>query len=104
MGARLRWMLSSTTKKSTDRCPSGWVLVLALASERTVVGARVAGLDEVDLVAADDVPDVPAGTAGLGGAGGVRISGAGGQRAEQQLAVLAVRLEMAAVYLRLARG
>jgi len=80
------------------------VLVLALAAERTVVGARVAGLDEVDVIAAEDVPDVPAGSAGLGGAGGVRISGAGGQRAEQQLAVLAVRLEMAAVYLRLARG
>jgi len=77
------------------------VLALALADERTVVGARVAGLDEVDLVVADDVPDLPAGSAGLGGAGGLSD---GDRRAELQLAVLAVRLEMAAVYLRLARG
>lgn len=67
------------------------VLALTLGGERMVVAARVAGLDGVDLVAAEDVPDasgsLPAPT-----------------RAEQQLAILAVRLEMAAVYRRLVRG
>ena len=70
------------------------VLALTLADERTVVAARVAGLDDVDLLAAQDIPDVPGEPAGPAGAG----------TAEQQLAVLAVRLEMAAVYMRLVRG
>ncbi len=76
------------------------VLALTLAAERTVVASRVARLDDVDIVSAADVPDVsdvPDATAGPSGR-------AGAQRAEQQLAVLAVRLEMAAVYLRLVRG
>jgi hypothetical protein len=70
------------------------VLALTLDAERTVVTSRVAGFDDVDIIGAYDVPDmaedrsVPVGT----------------QRAEQQLAILAVRLEMAAVYLRLVRG
>ncbi|AKN17955.1 hypothetical protein MHAE_16521 [Mycobacterium haemophilum DSM 44634] len=76
------------------------VLALTLASERTVVAARVAGLDDVFFVAAEDVPDVPDGPSGL--AGLPAPGGAG--RAEQELAILAVRLEMAAVYLRLVRG
>ncbi len=76
------------------------VLALTLRAEQTVVAARTAGLENVYLLAAEDVPDGPGGSAGstvapaLGGA----IS------AEQQLAVLAVRLEMAAVYMRLVRG
>ncbi|BBZ10160.1 TobH protein [Mycobacterium branderi] len=70
------------------------VLALTLAADRTVVAARVAPLDDVDIVGAEDVPDVSVGAAGQVGA----------QRAEQQLAILAVRLEMAAVYLRLVRG
>jgi len=70
------------------------VLALALADERTVVAARVAGLDDVDLLAAQDVPDVPGEPSRPAGAGAT----------EQQLAILAVRLEMAAVYLRLVRG
>jgi hypothetical protein len=76
------------------------VLALTLRDEQTVVAARTAGLENVYLLAAEDVPDGPGGSAGstvapaLGGA----IS------AEQQLAVLAVRLEMAAVYMRLVRG
>jgi hypothetical protein len=70
------------------------VLALTLDAERTVVAARVAGLDDVDLVGAEDVPDLPEGRPARGGV----------QRAEQQLAILAVRLEMAAVYLRLVRG
>ncbi|BBZ37819.1 TobH protein [Mycobacterium conspicuum] len=75
------------------------VLALTLGGERTVVAARVAGLD-VDLIAADDVPEAP-------GAPDVSVASPaqpGAGRAEQQLAILAVRLEMAAVYLRLVRG
>ena len=70
------------------------VLALTLAAERQVVAARMAGLGDVDLVGADDVPDMAAGAS-------VPV---GAQRAEQQLAILAVRLEMAAVYVRLTRG
>jgi hypothetical protein len=70
------------------------VLALTLDAERTVVAARVTGLDDVDLVGAEDVPDLPDGRRALPGA----------QRVEQQLAILTVRLEMAAVYLRLVRG
>jgi hypothetical protein len=73
------------------------VLALTLAAERTVVASRIARLDDVDIVSAADVPDVP------DVAGGVSAP-IGAQRAEQQLAILAVRLEMAAVYLRLVRG
>jgi hypothetical protein len=69
--------------------------VLTTDDERPVVLARVSGLDNVDVINAEDVPeasDVPAaGTAATG-------------RPEQQLAMLAVRLEMTAVYLRLVRG
>jgi hypothetical protein len=55
-----------------------------------VVMARVAGLDDVEVIAAEDVPDVNAPLA----------SG----HPEQQLAMMALRLEMTAVYLRLVRG
>ena len=83
----------STTRRSTDRCRSRTrVLVLTLDAERPVVAARVAGLDDVDVVGAEDV----------GEAGSRSRCQAG--RPEQQLATLAVRLEMAAVYLRLVRG
>ena len=67
------------------------VIALTLADERAVLTARVAGLDDVDLLGVADVGDpgsVPADEAGI----------------EQQLAILALRLEMAAVYLRLAGG
>jgi hypothetical protein len=70
------------------------VLALTLDSERTVVASRVAQLDDVDIVGAEDVPDGPDDNS-------VPV---GAQRAEQQLAILALRLEMAAVYLRLVRG
>ncbi|MGH3970869.1 MAG: TobH protein, partial [Mycobacterium sp.] len=73
------------------------VLALTLADERTVVAARLAGLDDVDIVDAEDVPELP------DTAGGPSLP-VGAQRAEQQLAILALRLEMAAVYLRLIRG
>jgi hypothetical protein len=74
-----------------------------LAGERTVVAARVAGLDDVYLITAEDVPEAPGGMGGSGGLVGVLAPG-GAASVEQQLAVLAVRLEMAAVYLRLVRG
>jgi len=70
------------------------VLALTLDAERTVVASRVAQLDDVDLVGAEDVPEGP----------DVSAAPVDAQRAEQQLAILAVRLEMAAVYLRLVRG
>ena len=79
------------------------VLALTLAEERTAVAARVAGFDDIYLVAAEDVPDVPDPAGDPVGSGGLRAP-AGAGRAEQQLAILAVRMEMAAVYLRLVRG
>ena len=79
------------------------VLALTLAEERTAVAARVAGFDDIYLVAAEDVPDVPDPAGDPVGSGGLRVPAAPA-RAEQQLAILAVRLEMAAVYLRLVRG
>jgi len=70
--------------------------VLATDAERPVVVARVSGLDDVDVINSEDVPqvsDVPqAAVAPVNG------------RPEQQLAMMAVRLEMAAIYLRLVRG
>jgi hypothetical protein len=69
--------------------------VLATDAERPVILAKIGGLDNVDVINAEDVPDVME-TA-------VSIEPAPG-REEQQLAILAVRLEMAAVYLKLVRG
>lgn len=66
------------------------VLALTLGAERAVVAARVSGYDDVDLVGVEDI----------GEAGAVPVA----MRAEQQLATLAVRLQMAAVYLRLVGG
>jgi hypothetical protein len=66
-------------------------IALTLDAERAVVTARVAALDDVDIVGAEDVPDVGESPVQAGGP-------------EQQLATLAVRLEMAATYLRLVRG
>ena len=65
-------------------------IVFATDDERPATVAALSGYDDVDVVSADDVPDVVA----------PRPSG----RPEQQLVMLAVRLEMAAVYLRLVRG
>lgn len=62
-------------------------LVLCADDQRGAVSARISGADGVDVVSADDVPDA-----------------ATGGRLEQQIAMLAVRLEMAAVYLKLVRG
>lgn len=65
-------------------------LVLSTAAERPALAARLSGFDDIDVISADDVPDVAAPTVG--------------GRPEQQLAILAVRLEMVAVYSRLVRG
>ena len=65
-------------------------VVLTTGDERSVLATRLSGFDDIDVVSAEDVPDVTTPTAG--------------GRPEQQLALLAVRLEMTAVYLRLARG
>ena len=67
------------------------VFALALAGERQILTARLAGLDDVDLVGAQDVGEGAAAPAESGSV-------------EQQLAILALRLEMAGVYLRLASG
>ncbi|MGB6146852.1 MAG: TobH protein, partial [Mycolicibacter algericus] len=79
------------------------VLALALSAERTVVAARISGLHDVDLIGAGDVPLTPAAAEETSGPAAVPAP-AGPGRAEQQLAVLAVRLEMAAAYVRLLRG
>ncbi|ORA28867.1 TobH protein [Mycobacterium aquaticum] len=64
--------------------------VLTTDTERPAVSARIAGFDDITAIGAEDVPDAgPAIPVG---------------RAEQQLAILAVRLEMTAVYLKLVRG
>lgn len=71
-----------------------WVMALSLAAERPMVAARMAGLVDFELLGAEDlVGEV---------AGGSSVPAAAGR--VEQLAVLAVRLEMAAVYLRLAGG
>jgi hypothetical protein len=71
-------------------------LVLTTEHDRAAVTARVSGYDDLEVVDADDVPESAAGSA-------VGVPLAGG-RVEQQMAKLAVRLEMTAVYLRLVRG
>lgn len=65
--------------------------VLITDTERQAVGARVSGFDDISVIGAEDVPE-PAGPALPVG------------RPEQQLAILAVRVEMTAVYLKLVRG
>ncbi|MEO6794909.1 MAG: TobH protein [Mycobacterium sp.] len=75
-------------------------LVLTLAAERTVVAARTSGVSDVDLVGAGDVPRAPEESVGPVEA----PSPTGPGSIEEQLAVLALRLEMAAAYVRLLRG
>jgi len=71
--------------------------VLATDAERPVVAARVSGLDDVDVINAEDIPE----SLGMVDA---PVTAAPPGRPEQQLAMMAVRLEMAATYLRLVRG
>ena len=65
------------------------ILVLTLAAERAALAARVEHFAEVEVVGAEDVPDAATDPVAVGSA-------------EQQLALLALRIEMAAVYLGLA--
>ncbi|WP_304111978.1 TobH protein [Mycolicibacterium bacteremicum] len=65
-------------------------VVLTSDEQRPVVVARTEGFADLDVVSADDVPDI--------------APTPGRSRPEQQLATVAVRLEMTAVYLRLVRG
>lgn len=65
--------------------------VMITDTERQLVGARVSGFGDIAVVGAEDVPD---------STGAILTVG----RPEQQLAILAVRLEMAAVYSKLVRG
>jgi hypothetical protein len=65
-------------------------IVLTIGDERPALATRLSGFDDIYVISAEDVPDVATPTPG--------------GRPEQQLAVLGVRLEMAAVYLRLVRG
>ncbi|MBP2453668.1 TobH protein [Mycolicibacterium lutetiense] len=60
-------------------------------TERQLVEARVSGFDDIAVIGAEDVPDQAGTTLSPG-------------RPEQQLAVLAVRMEMTAVYMKLVRG
>ncbi|MGV0991777.1 MAG: TobH protein [Mycobacterium sp.] len=71
------------------------VVALTLAAERLTLAARTAGIDGVDLLGAEDV-GAENGAPGSTPGAAVRV--------EAQLAILALRIEMAAVYLRLARG
>lgn len=68
--------------------------VLVLESERPIVTARIAGIDDVDTVGVEGPGEVAEPGASTGPA----------RRPERQLAILAVRLEMTAVYLRLVGG
>jgi hypothetical protein len=65
-------------------------IVFDTDEERPATVAALSGYDDVDVVSADDVPEAVT----------ARPSG----RPEQQLVMLAVRLEMSAAYLRLVRG
>jgi hypothetical protein len=65
------------------------IFALALQGERPMMSARVRDIDDVDIVGVDVESD----------ASPARLA-----KTEQQLAMLALRLEMAAVYLRLVRG
>ncbi len=65
------------------------VLALTLTAERPMVSARLAGFSEVDIVGAEDIPAELTAPVQAGSV-------------QQQLALLALRIEMAAVYLRLA--
>lgn len=76
-------------------------IVLTTDAERPAMSLRLRGFDDVHVVNANDVPDVAA-TGGDGEPGSAVMPGS--TRPEQQLALLAVRLDMAAVYQRLVRG
>lgn len=72
-------------------------LVLTTDAERSFVAARAADMDDVDVISAQDVPELPEAAA-------VPDASTAAGSMEQQLAMLAVRFEMTAVYLKLVRG
>lgn len=72
-------------------------LVLTTDAERSFVAARAADMDDIDVISAQDVPELPEAAA-------VPDASTAAGSLEQQLAMLAVRLEMTAVYLKLVRG
>ncbi|BBY54765.1 TobH protein [Mycolicibacillus koreensis] len=83
------------------------VLALTLSEQRTLSAARIAGRPGVEMVAAGDIAEQT--EAREGDQEGDRVAAdplieAGTVPVEQQLGVLAVRLEMAAVYLGLGAG
>jgi hypothetical protein len=71
--------------------------VLTTDTERSVIIARLTGLDDVDVIGAVDVADMSGGSA-------TPQTPVWVGHPEQQCAMLALRLEMTAVYLRLVRG
>ncbi len=76
--------------------------MLTSDADRPAVSTRLLGFDDVSVVNANDVPEVVAGGDREEAPGSAVMPGT--SRPEQQLALLAVRLEMAAVYQRLVRG
>jgi hypothetical protein len=78
-------------------------IVLTTDADRPAVVARLTGFDDVHVVNSNDVPDTPD-VAVAGENRGTPGATPGIGRPEQQLALLAVRIEMAAVYQRLVRG
>lgn len=79
------------------------VTALSLTAERRALAARLAGLNDFDLLGIDDVGAYTGDEVGDRAQGDAEAPPAPIGRVEQ-LAVLALRLEMAAVYLRLAGG
>lgn len=65
--------------------------VLATDTERPAITARIGGFDDITVIGAEDVPELAGTSLPVG-------------RPEQQLAIMALRLEMTAVYLKLVRG
>jgi hypothetical protein len=77
--------------------------VLTADAERPVVMAKVAGMENIHVINAEDVPEALAlDTSDVVHAPGTAPAGPG--RLEEQLALLALRMEMTAVYLKLVRG
>lgn len=77
-------------------------IVLTTDTERPAIVARLKGFDDVNVINSNDVPEVVLSGGDQDVPGVVAAPGIG--RPEQQLALLAVRIEMAAVYQRLIRG
>ncbi|MGE2736421.1 TobH protein [Mycolicibacterium vaccae] len=77
-------------------------LVLTSNADRLEVSARLRGFDDIDVINAYDVPDIEAMRGSQEPSGPAALPASA--RPEQQLALMAVRLEMAAVYQRLIRG